>query len=409
MDILVWGINFKTAPVELREKLACGQEETPHILKLLASASGLKELMILSTCNRVELYMVGSAQDAKRAVEVYTDIKGADVGKNISFFLEKERAVAHIFMVASSLDSMVVGEPQIVRQFKDAYLLARQASTVGKILNRLYQHALKTAKRVRTETAIARNAVSVSYVAVDLARRIFGDLRKARVLLVGAGEMAQLAARYFRKMGASIFISNRTYEKAVDVAKSLDGNVIRFEELGEHLHTFDIVLVSTGSKDYVIRKDTIKNAIKRREYRPMFIIDISVPRNVDPEVNQLDEVFLYDIDDLRTVAESNLRDRLKEKEKGEIIVWDEVRKFMKWLDLLKLEDKIVKLLETWRDVAEREPKVRKLLHTVLEEIRKDPSSADRWFKILLQEEVLDYGNSFRRIPYVHNRTDGTGV
>jgi glutamyl-tRNA reductase len=405
--IFVWGLNFKTAPIEYRERLACNKNETVYLLQALKTISGVKEMMLLSTCNRVELYTVAEHHGVvDELVDNLMEIKGVNPDvKRSSFLLEGREALFHIFQVVSSLDSMVIGETQITSQFKEAFRIAKETGATGKIINRLYEKALRTAKRVRTETGISKNAVSVSYVAVELARKIFGDLKKTKVLLIGAGEMGELCARYLKKLQASLFITNRTYERAIDLAQELEGHALRFENLEDYLHEFEIVILSTSSKEPILRKEMVKKAIKTRSYKPMFIIDISVPRNADPSINQLDEVFLYNIDDLKSVAEKNLSERLKEKEKGQIIVWDEVEKFVKWLELLHVERYIVKIKETWSEVELREPKVRKLIHSAIEEIRKQPSIAERLFKIFVQE--VDNGNALRRLPYVHNRADGT--
>jgi glutamyl-tRNA reductase len=405
--IFVWGLNFKTAPIEYRERLACNKNETVYLLQALKTISGVKEMMLLSTCNRVELYTVAEHHGVvDELVDNLMEIKGVNPDvKRSSFLLEGREALFHIFQVVSSLDSMVIGETQITSQFKEAFRIAKETGATGKIINRLYEKALRTAKRVRTETGISKNAVSVSYVAVELARKIFGDLKKTKVLLIGAGEMGELCARYLKKLQASLFITNRTYERAIDLAQELEGHALRFENLEDYLHEFEIVILSTSSKEPILRKEMVKKAIKTRSYKPMFIIDISVPRNADPSINHLDEVFLYNIDDLKSVAEKNLSERLKEKEKGQIIVWDEVEKFVKWLELLHVERYIVKIKETWNEVELREPKVRKLIHSAIEEIRKQPSIAERLFKIFVQE--VDNGNALRRLPYVHNRADGT--
>jgi glutamyl-tRNA reductase len=405
--IFVWGLNFKTAPIEYRERLACNKNETVYLLQALKTISGVKEMMLLSTCNRVELYTVAEHHGVvDELVDNLMEIKGVNPDvKRFSFLLEGREALFHIFQVVSSLDSMVIGETQITSQFKEAFRIAKETGATGKIINRLYEKALRTAKRVRTETGISKNAVSVSYVAVELARKIFGDLKKTKVLLIGAGEMGELCARYLKKLQASLFITNRTYERAIDLAQELEGHALRFENLEDYLHEFEIVILSTSSKEPILRKEMVKKAIKTRSYKPMFIIDISVPRNADPSINHLDEVFLYNIDDLKSVAEKNLSERLKEKEKGQIIVWDEVEKFVKWLELLHVERYIVKIKETWSEVELREPKVRRLIHSAIEEIRKQPSIAERLFKIFVQE--VDNGNALRRLPYVHNRADGT--
>jgi len=404
--IFAWGVNFKTAPVEDRELLACSRDDAYYLLPPLKTIDGIKELMLLSTCNRVEVYGVAENYEAigKLVLELIR-LKGADVKiRKNSFFLEGDKAVAHVFRAASGLESMVVGETQIVSQFKEAYRIAKELGCTGKVLNRLYEKALRTAKRVRTETGIGRNAISVSYVAVELAKRIFGNLANVKVLLVGAGEMAELSAKYLKKLKAHLFITNRTYERAVELAKELEGNVLRFEELADYLHEFDIVIVSTGSKKYIIDYQMVKKAIKKRGYKPIFFIDISVPRNVDPAISQIDEVFLYDIDDLQDVAEKNLKERLKEKEKGEIIVWDEVGKFMKWLQVLEVEDIIIRIKESWSFMQDNNPMLKRLIHKAIEEIRKDPSLAEKLVKIFLQE--VEDANTGRKLSYVHNRANG---
>ena len=404
--IFAWGVNFKTAPVEDRELLACSRDDAYYLLPPLKTIDGIKELMLLSTCNRVEVYGVAENYEAigKLVLELIR-LKGADVKiRKNSFFLEGDKAVAHVFRAASGLESMVVGETQIVSQFKEAYRIAKELGCTGKVLNRLYEKALRTAKRVRTETGIGRNAISVSYVAVELAKRIFGNLADVKVLLVGAGEMAELSAKYLKKLKAHLFITNRTYERAVELAKDLEGNVLRFEDLADYLQDFDIVIVSTGSKNYIIDHQMVKKAIKKRGYKPIFFIDISVPRNVDPAISEIDEVFLYDIDDLQDVAEKNLKERLKEKEKGEIIVWDEVGKFMKWLQVLEVEDIIIRIRNSWSSIPDSNPMLKRLIHKAIEEIRKDPSLAEKLVKIFLQE--VEDANTGRKLSYVHNRANG---
>ncbi|WP_448583323.1 glutamyl-tRNA reductase [Thermocrinis sp.] len=408
-NIFVWGFNFRTAPVSVRELLACSKEEIKNLLPAIQSYSGVKELVILNTCNRVEFYTV--CEDYSQVYAIvgnFLDIKNVSQSfRKHSFFLEGKDALAHIFRVASSLDSMVVGESQIISQFKEAFQIAREVGTVGKILNRVFEKALRTAKRVRTETGIGKNAISVSYVAVELAKQIFGNLSKAQVLLIGAGEMAELAAKYFKKLKANIFIANRTYERALELAKELEGNLIVYNELEDHLHKFDIVLLSTSAKSYVLTKNLVEKAMKKRDYKPMFIIDISVPRNAEPDINDIDQAFLYNIDDLKGISQENLKGRLREKEKGEIIVWDEVEKFYRWLEFLKIEDKIVKIKSLWADVEGREPKFRKFLYHALREIKKDPIGSEKLVKILLQED--DYGNKIRKLSDVYNRANGTRI
>ena len=405
-EIYAFGVNFKTAPVEIREGLSCGKEEIRELLPYLKAVSGVEELCILSTCNRVELYSYSTSSDSvDLLLENFFKVKGVEHSPKHTFLHKGENAVFHVFKVASSLDSMVVGEPQIVAQFKESFRIAKELGTTGKILNRLFEKALRASKRVRVETGISRSAVSVSYAAVELAKKIFGDLGKARVLLVGAGEMGELAANYLKRLGCQIFITNRTYERALKLSQDLGGNALRFEELEDFLADMDIVIVSTGAQSYVITKDMLSRAMKKRNYEPMFLIDISVPRNIDPECGKIDEVFLYDIDDLKEVVESNLRDRLKEAKRGEIILWDEVKKFMGWLDSLKIEPAILKLKESVKGMERENPYLRRIVFRAIREMKRNPDSASIILRIF-SEEVKNV-NGREGLSYVHNRADGT--
>jgi len=404
-EVFAAGVNFKTAPVEVRERLACGVDEARKILPHLKTASGVEELCILSTCNRVELYTYSSREEnVELLLSLFLEGKGLREARRHMFVKRGEEAIFHIFKVASSLDSMVVGEPQITAQFKESFKLAQELGTVGKILNRLFEKALRASKRVRVETGISRNAVSVSYAAVELAKKIFGDLRKAKVLLVGAGEMGELAANYLKRIGCQIFITNRTYERALKLSQELGGNALRFEEMEEFLGGMDIVIVSTGARNYVLTAELVKRAMKKRNYDPMFIIDISVPRNVEPAVGRVDEVFLYDIDDLKEVVESNLKDRLREAKRGEIIIWDEVKKFKNWMESLKIEPLILKLKETTRELERENPYIRKLVFRAIREMKRNPESASIIFRIF-DEEVRDVSRG-ESLPYVYNRANG---
>ncbi len=404
-EVYALGVNFKTAPVEIRERLACSPEETRNILPELKTASGVEELCILSTCNRVEIYTFSTDEEnVNLLLSLFLKAKGLEDARRHIFLHRGEQAVFHVFKVASSLDSMVVGEPQIVSQFKESFRIARELGTTGKILNRLFEKALRASKRVRVETGISRNAVSVSYAAVELAKKIFGDLKKAKVLLVGAGEMGELAANYLKRLGCQIFITNRTYEKALKLSQELGGNALRFEELEDYLSNMDIVIVSTGARSFVLTQRLVKRAMKRRNYEPMFLIDISVPRNVEPSVGGIDEVFLYDIDDLKEVVESNLRDRMREAKRGEIILWDEVKKFMGWMESLKIEPMILKLKEVTREMERESPYLRRLVFRAIREMKRNPDTASIIFRIF-SEEVEDV-NGRKGISYVYNRADG---
>ncbi|GAB6077677.1 glutamyl-tRNA reductase [Hydrogenobaculum acidophilum] len=392
-DIYAVGLNYKTAPVELREKLSCNIADLDSILQVLkASTDGVKGFMLLSTCNRLEFY--AHAYDEKYVLDAfkrYLDIKNQHFDKTHFFLKAGKEAVIHIFKVASGLDSMVIGEPQIVAQFKEAFLKAKSLGTTGKVVNRLCQNALHASKRVRYETGISKSAVSVSYAAVELAKRIFGELTNHKVLLIGTGEMGELAAKYLQRSGASIYISNRTYERAIALAENIRANVIRFEEIEQFLYEFDVVLVSTGAQGYVLTKDVVAKSMKKRHYKPIFLIDISVPRNIEPSCADLDSVFLYNIDDLKEVVENNLSNRFQEAKKGEFIILDEADKFYKWLENLELEPIIINMLDYTKNGSKD---CKKIVHRAIKLIRENKEYTPLVFELLgikFNEKEINYG------------------
>ncbi|MEZ0324085.1 MAG: glutamyl-tRNA reductase [Hydrogenothermaceae bacterium] len=340
MEIFAIGLNYKTAPVEIREKFAVSDSQVGDILNLLSKVDEILEVCVLSTCNRVEFYGVASnsenlKSEILKVLSKYFSTPIHFFEKHLFFFTGRE-AITHIFRVASSLDSMVIGEPQIVCQFKDSFSKAREYKTVRHILTRLFDKALNVSKKIRTSTGISRKAVSISYAAALLAKKIFGSLKDKNVLIIGAGEMAELAVKHLASIGVKhIFVSNRTFEKAVELAQEFNGSAIRFDKLLEFLPQTDIVIVSTGAPEPILKKNDIKKAIKDRK-NPLFIIDISVPRNVEESVNDLEGVYLYNIDDLQTIVNSNMEERKIEAQRAELILQDEVDKFIKWLQIQKV-------------------------------------------------------------------------
>lgn len=340
MEIFAIGLNYKTAPVEIREKFAVSDSQIGDIINLLSEVDSILEVCVLSTCNRVEFYGVASNTqnlklDILKVLSQYFSIPIHSFEKHIFFFTEKQ-AITHVFRVASSLDSMVIGEPQIVCQFKDSFSKAREYKAVRHILTRLFDKALNVSKKVRTSTGISRKAVSISYAAALLAKKIFGDLIDKNVLIIGAGEMAELAVKHLSSIGVKhIFVSNRTFEKAVELAQEFNGSAIRFDKLLEFLPEADIVIVSTGAPEPILKKEDIKKVVKNRK-NPLFIIDISVPRNVEESVNDVEGVYLYNIDDLQTIVNSNIEERKIEAQRAEFILQDEVDKFIKWLQIQKV-------------------------------------------------------------------------
>ena len=353
MKIIVVGLNHKTADVELREKLAFNGPKLEEGLQRLKHIPGIRETAIISTCNRVEIYLhVQDVQQAYAAIKDFLveffEIRRESLDTAL-YLHEDMTAVKHIFRVASSLDSMVVGEPQILGQLKDAFDFALEKKTTGVLLNRLLKKSISVAKRVRTETRIAENAVSISFAAVELAKKIFTDLAGKSFMLLGAGDMAELAAKHMMNNGVQdIIVANRTYERGCELSREFNGRAIRFEEFPAELVHTDIVICSTGATTFVLRKEHMQKVMKERKQKPVFIIDISVPRNVDPGINDMENVYLYDVDDLQGVVETNISERQKEAAKAEAIVEDEIETFKKWLMTLDSVPTVVAL----RDRAE---------------------------------------------------------
>ena len=365
-DIILIGINHKTAPVELRECIAFSEDESASALQTLSRKPHIKELLLFSTCNRVEVLVV--TENKREAIDSTKDYI-AEVNKiprqafeDSLYIHEGDEAVRHVFRVASSLDSMVVGEPQILGQVKDAYRLATEAKVSGVILNRLLHRTFSVAKRIRTETGIGGHAVSISYAAVELGRKIFGSLEGKNVLLVGAGEMAELAVEHLiRNKVGDIYVANRTFENGVELARRFNGQALRFEEIADCLKVVDIIISSTGSPDFVITRDQVKGVIRIRRNRPIFFIDIAVPRDIDPQVNRLSNSYVYDIDDLQGVIDENIEDRQKEAIKGERIVDEAVIQFRDWSASLEVVPTIVALRNKLESIAETE--IRKTLQS----------------------------------------------
>ena len=360
-EILLIGINHKTAPVELRECIAFTEDESESALGALCRKPPIKEALLFSTCNRVEVLVVTANKAvAIDAIKDYIAEANKIPRKEFEdslYIHEGDEAVRHIFRVASSLDSMVVGEPQILGQVKDAYRMATEARASGVILNRLLHRTFLVAKRIRTETGIGDHAVSISYAAVELGRKIFGSLEGKNVLLVGAGEMAELAVEHLiRNRAGKIYVANRTFENGVELARRFDGQAIRFEEIADSLERVDIIISSTGSPGYVITRDQVKGVIRIRRNRPIFFIDIAVPRDIDPRVNRLTNSYVYDIDDLQGVIEENIEDRQREAIKGERIVDEAVIRFREWYAGLAVVPTIVALRSKLESIAETEIK-----------------------------------------------------
>lgn len=349
--IILLGMNHKTAPVAIREQLAaaCKQELEP--LRMLPHLEYVDELLFLSTCNRVEFLF--TCTQVQEAIQQVSALLKAHLGSPVTSHVESYfyvyqnlEAVTHLFRVAASLDSMVVGEPQILGQLKAAYREATECRTVKVILNRLLHKTFSVAKRVRSETCIGSCAVSISYAAVELARKIFGELDDKKVLLIGAGEMAELAAEHLLAQGVrNMAVANRTLERAVQLGQRFKAETIRFDHIHDALKEMDIVLTSTGSPEPILKYQDIKSRMRQRRNRPLFFIDIAVPRDVEPRVNEIDNVYLYDIDDLQGVIELNREERKKEAERAEHIIAEETLRFQEWLGTLDVVPTIIAMRE----------------------------------------------------------------
>lgn len=360
MNIIIVGLNHRTAPVELRERLAVPESRLPEAVARLKGWPGVAEALILSTCNRVELYAVvkdtalGFESLREYFVKIAPTVSGEELVPYLYYF-DGHDAIRHLFRVTSSLDSMVVGEPQILGQVKVAFDVALTQKTTGVVLNKVLKKAISVGKRVRSETGIAANAVSVSYAAVELAKKIFQNLAGKTVLLIGAGEMAKLAARHLMQAGMqNVMITTRNFELAVDVAKHFNGLPVPFNDFPEEMSNADIVICSTGAASYLVTAEDVQKALWTRRNRPMFLIDISVPRNIEPAVGAVDNAYLYNIDDLQGHVEKNLEQRRQEAMKAEDLVKDEVGLVTRWIKSLEVLPTILALRRKADDIQKSE-------------------------------------------------------
>lgn len=338
MKLFIVGINHKTAPVEVREKVSFSPHEAVRANQLLKERTRLEEGLILSTCNRVEIYAVANTQknidyvnEIKHFLSEFHNIDPTDF-ENRLYIHSDEEAVKHLFRVASGLDSMVIGETEILGQVKKAYQDAREGRTAGRVLNRLLQQAFNTAKRIRTETFVSRGVVSVSSVAVRLAKKVLGNLQDKKVLIVGTGKIGEQLVLYFKDNGIkSILVTNRTFEKAHTLAGNFGAEAVRFENFWDRLTDVDIVIASTGASHCIIRKQEVLELMPKRRQRPLLIIDLAVPRDVEAEVNKIDNVYLYDIDDLQKIVDKNIALRQSELDNCKKIIDASCQKFIERL------------------------------------------------------------------------------
>jgi glutamyl-tRNA reductase len=410
MNLILLGMNHKTAPLDLRERLSISCEGADHPLREIIKIPGLDGVFYLSTCNRVEvLAQTTQARDVQAGLQEFI-LRHGNLSREelvrCLYVHEGQEAVRHLFRVTSSLDSLVMGEPQIVGQVKDAYRQAVETGTTGIILNKVMHYAFRVAKRVRTETGLAANAVSVSFAAVELAKKIFGGLQGKTVLLIGAGEMSELAARHLINYGAAqILIANRTPVRSEQMAQEFHGRAVPMDRIEEALGEVDIVISSTGASGYVITAGMVAAALRRRKSRLLFLIDIAVPRDIDPAAGAMENVFLYNIDNLQDIVDENVRGRMQEAQKAEAIISEEVSRFNRWYNTLAVVPTIVSFKDkaegilraeldrssAWMQHLTQEDRdnIEILAGSIVNKILHDPI-------ISLKEESQDYA----AIPYV---------
>lgn len=393
MHIIVVGMNYRTAPVEIREKFAVPESDWQEALRQLRQTKSVLECVMVSTCNRTELYVVVDrlhmcGHFIRSFMETWFGISRQQFTPYL-YIYEDDQAVEHLFQVSCGLDSMVIGETQILGQIRNAFLFAQNEGVTGTWLNTVFKQAITLAKRAHAETSINENAVSVSYAAVELGKRIFGSFQGKKVLILGAGKMSELTVKHLYANGAAeVMVANRTLSRAEELAKQFDGRAGTLDEAEQMLVEADIVISSTGSKEYVLTADDVKRAMSRRKSRSLFFIDIAVPRDLDPAISDVSNVFLYDIDDLQGIVESNLARRRKEAAKIEAFIADELEEHRLWLKMLGVtpmirslqskaerihQDTLQSLFNKLPELSEREEKlIRRLTKSMLNQMMHDP-------------------------------------
>ncbi|MBD2844634.1 glutamyl-tRNA reductase [Paenibacillus sp. IB182496] len=393
MHIIAVGLNHRTAPVEVRERFTFAEQDLPLAIEQLKQTTSILECVIVATCNRTEFYAVVDRHQLcghyiRSFMEQWFHLPREQFTNHL-YMYEDDGAIEHLMRVASGLDSMVIGETQILGQVRDAFLLAQQHRTTGTIFNMLFKQAVTLAKRAHSETMIGESAVSVSYAAVELGKRIFGQFANKSVMILGAGKMSELTAKHIYAGGAKrVIVVNRTYERAVMLADKFNGVPWSMEEAVRQLHEVDIVISSTGAEGYVLSREQVEQAMYRRKSRPLFLIDIAVPRDLDPAIGAVNNAFLYDIDDLEGIVESNLEQRRKEAAKIETMIAGELAAFKQWYKTLGViplirtlqdkaatvhQDTMASLLNKLPELSEHEQKViRKLTKSIVNQLLHDP-------------------------------------
>jgi glutamyl-tRNA reductase len=402
--ITLIGLNHKTAPLAVRERLFAGCQEEKNLLPELMALDGVREAMFLSTCNRIELVAcINGLKETARKMRDFLASSGGltqQEAMDCLYVYCDEDAVRHLFRVASSLDSLVMGETQILGQVKDAYRLSLETNSTGAVMNRLLHRAFRTAKRVRSETAIAVNPVSVSFAAVELARKIFGSLAGKKILIIGAGEMAELTGRHLVSSGAEeIIVVNRSPAQASALAEKFHGTAASLEDLEEKLVDVDIVISSTGAPSYIVGADLIRRIHHRRKNRLLFLVDIAVPRDIDPAAGGIENVYLYNIDNLQDIVDENMNVRKKEALKAEVIVEEEVKRYINWIaeleavpTIISLRNKVERIVQAemakanpWLQAleADERQKVEILVNSIVNKMLHNPVT-------VLKEEISEF-------------------
>jgi len=398
MALLAFGINHQTAPVAIRERVAFSPESMQSALQDLTERTQVEEAAILSTCNRTEVYCGLDAANSDVVLNWLQEFHRLDQGSLEPYIYRHpdQYAVQHMLRVASGLDSLVLGEPQILGQMKDCYQQASAAGTVGKTLSKLFQHTFSVAKQIRTDTAIGHSPVSVAFAAVSLAKQIFGDLNELTTLLIGAGETVELAARHLNESGIGrMIIANRTVERAHALASQFDGYAIALSELPAHLAEADIIISSTASTLPILGKGSVESALKQRKHRPMFMVDIAVPRDIEPEVDELDDVYLYSVDDLQEIIQENLQSRQDAANQAEEIIDTQVEHFMGWLRSLDS-------ISTIRDFRDHADRLRD--ETAIRALQRIQNGDDP--EVVLQEMARLLTNKLTHLPSARMRQAG---
>jgi glutamyl-tRNA reductase len=400
MQLAIVGLNHNTAPVEVRETIAVSDENLKAAYENIFKNDRIYEAMILSTCNRVEYYIVTddymcNVESILAFISEQSKIS-SDILKKYTYIYCGEEAITHLFKVACGLDSLVLGEPQILGQVKTAFAKSKEFSSKSTYLQKIEEATFKIAKKVRTNTGISENPVSVSYAAVELAKKIFGVLEKSHALIIGAGEMCELAAKHLKTAGIKeIYVTNRTFERAKKLANEVEGISVKFEEFMEMLHKIDIIISSTGSDKFIINYEDMRNVMGFRKHKPMFIIDIAVPRDIDPKINELENIYAYDIDDLKAVVEANIKAREKEAKKALEMIEHATKDFLHWMESLKIVPIIKSLREKFENIKELE----------LERFcsKKNISGKDME---LMNELLISYMNKVLHIPLTSLKNSG---